>query len=197
MPEIALTGQIVQRLQDQLGDRILVFHSQVNDAKRVEVFNASRFDNKLFIGARSSLYLPLDNLKLIIVDEEHDNSYKQDHPNPKYQGRDVAMVLGKMHQANVILGTATPSLESYYNSIQGKYAYVQMTERFGSAGLPFIQVVDVKECYKKGLVKNGISHDLKDAIESTIEQGQQVILFQNRRGFAPTIKCIQNSYPIL
>ena len=116
LPEIALTGQIVQRLQDQLGDRILVFHSQVNDAKRVEVFNASRFDNKLFIGARSSLYLPLDNLKLIIVDEEHDNSYKQVLPNPKYQGRDVAMVLGKMHRANVILGTATPSLESYYNS---------------------------------------------------------------------------------
>jgi primosomal protein N' (replication factor Y) len=191
LPEIALTGQIVQRLQNQLGDRILVFHSQVKDAKRVEVFNAARFDKKLFIGARSSLFLPFENLKLIIVDEEHDGSYKQDHPNPKYQGRDVALVLGRMHQAKVILGTATPSLESYHNSIQGKYAYVQMPERFGSAGLPFIQVVDLKEGYKKGLVKNGISQDLKEAIESTIEQGQQVILFQNRRGFAPTIKCIQ------
>ncbi len=189
LPEIALTGQIVQRLQDQLGDRILVFHSQINDAKRVEVFNAARFESKLFIGARSSLFLPFDNLQLIVVDEEHDNSYKQDHPNPKYHGRDVAVKLAHLNKANIILGTATPSLESYHNCIQGKYIYVQMTERFGSAGLPFIQVIDLKERYKQGLVKFGVSQDLKEAIETTVADGQQVILFQNRRGFAPTIKC--------
>ena len=189
LPEIALTGQIVQRLRDHLGDRLHVFHSQINNSIRVEVFNNARFASKLFIGARSSLFLPFADLRLIVVDEEHDNSYKQESPNPKYQGRDAAVKLASMYKGNIILGSATPSLESYNNCLTGKYTYVPMLERYGDASLPFIQIVDLKDLYKKGLVKKGLSQDLLEAIRDTTEAGQQVILFQNRRGFAPTIKC--------
>ncbi len=189
LPEIALTTQIVERLRSQIGDQLYVYHSQINDAQRVEIYNAAMMKNKLFIGARSSLFLPFYDLKLIIVDEEHDHSYKQEHPNPKYQGRDCAVKLATYYDANVILGSATPSLESVLNTRKGKYRYIAMMERYGMSVLPDIRIVNLKEAYKKGLVTEGFSAELIEEITETVARGEQVILFQNRRGYAPILKC--------
>lgn len=189
LPEIALTTQIVQRLKSQIGDQLYVYHSQINDPKRVEIWSAALLKNKLFIGARSSLFLPFYNLQLIIVDEEHDNSYKQDSPNPRYQGRDVAVKLATLFKANIILGTATPSLESYHNASIEKYRYIPLLNRFGDSELPDIDIVNLKEAYKKGLVNKGFSESLLNSIKDNVAQGKQVILFQNRRGYAPVVKC--------
>lgn len=189
LPEIALTTQIVDRLMVQIGSQLLVYHSKINDQKRVEIWNAAMHANKLFIGARSSLFLPFSDLKLVIVDEEHDTSYKQGSPNPKYQGRDSAVMLAKIYNAQALLGTATPSLESMHNCRSGKYGYVRLMERYGSAVLPTIEVVDLKEAYKKGLVKDHFSRQLLEAINDAVERKEQVILFQNRRGYAPIQRC--------
>lgn len=189
LPEIALTTQIVDRLMVQIGSQLLVYHSKINDQKRVEIWNAAMHANKLFIGARSSLFLPFSDLRLVIVDEEHDSSYKQDSPNPKYQGRDSAVMLAKIYKAQVLLGTATPSLESMYNCEKGKYGYVSLQERFGNAVLPTIEVIDLKSAYKKGLVKDNFSRQLLEAINDAVERKEQVILFQNRRGYAPIQRC--------
>ena len=189
LPEIALTNQIVKRLEVQLGNQLYVYHSKINDHQRVEIWQAAMQTNKLFVGARSALFLPFQNLDLIIVDEEHDVSYKQSSPSPRYQGRDSAIMLGKIHNANVLLGTATPSLESMHNCRTGKYGYVQLEARFGNAVLPTVEIINLKEAYKKGLVKEHFSKDLLDAIGDTVSRGEQVILFQNRRGYAPVQRC--------
>ncbi len=189
LPEIALTTQIVNRLEAQIGSQLLVYHSKINDQERVEIWHAAMTTNKLFIGARSALFLPFYDLKLIIIDEEHDSSYKQGTPNPRYQGRDSAVVLAKIFNASVLLGTATPSLETMHNCQMGKYGYVELPTRYGDSVLPSIEIIDLKESYKKGLVKDNFSKKLLEAIEETVLSGDQVILFQNRRGYAPIQRC--------
>lgn len=189
LPEIALTSQIVERLSTQIGDMLYVYHSKINDHERVEIWNTAMYANKLYVGARSALFLPFSDLKLIVIDEEHDTSYKQDNPAPRYQGRDAAIKLAQLYGAKVVLGSATPSLESMHNARIGKYAYVPLTERFGEAILPHIEVIDMKAAYKKGLVKENFSQQLIDEIEQTMIEGGQILLFQNRRGFAPVLKC--------
>lgn len=189
LPEIALTTQIVARLEDQVAGELLVFHSKINDQKRVEIWKAALSDSHLFVGARSSLFLPFTDLQLIIIDEEHDPSFKQDSPSPRYNGRDSAIMLGHLTGANVLLGSATPSLESRYNGTQGKYGYVHLAERYGASVLPEVEVVSLKECYKKGLMRDNFSVPLIDAIRETVAVGEQVILFQNRRGYAPVQRC--------
>jgi primosomal protein N' (replication factor Y) (superfamily II helicase) len=189
LPEIALTSQIVERLRSQIGDKLFVYHSQINDPERVEIWNAAKIRDRLFVGARSSLFLPFYNLKLIIVDEEHDGSFKQENPSPRYQGRDAAVKLATFYSANVILGSATPSLESYLNSAKGKYEYIGMMDRYGDSEMPDIRIINLKEAYKKGLVKEGFSVELLDEIKACLERKEQVLLFQNRRGYAPIISC--------
>lgn len=189
LPEIALTSQMVSRLKSEIGDQLFVYHSQINDQERVEIWNAALYKNNLFVGARSSLLLPFYNLRLIIVDEEHDSSYKQESPSPRYQGRDAAVKLATLYGANVILGSATPSLESYHNCILGKYQYVPMMDRYGLAEMPDIRIINLKEAYKKGLVKEGFTAELISEIEAVVSRKEQVILFQNRRGYSPTLRC--------
>jgi len=189
LPEIALTTQIVGRLEDQVTGDLLVYHSKINDQKRVEIWKAALTNSHLFVGARSSLFLPFSDLKLIIIDEEHDPSFKQDSPSPRYNGRDSAIMLAHLTDAKVVLGSATPSLESRYNSHQNKYGYIHLKERFGASVLPEVEVVSLKECYKKGLMRDNFSVPLIDAIRDTVAVGEQVILFQNRRGYAPVQRC--------
>lgn len=190
LPEIALTTQIVQRISAVFNDQVGVFHSKINNNQRVEQWQACKAgDKSIFLGARSSLFLPFKELGLIIIDEEHDPSYKQNDPNPRYNGRDCAIYLANLSKAKVLMGTATPSIESFFNVEKGKYGLVEMTERFGFVSLPEIHVVDLKKQYKTGRVKDHFSQDLIDAIGSALEKGEQVLLFQNRRGFVPTIRC--------
>ena len=189
LPEIALTSQIVARLEAQIFSGLLVYHSRINHQQRVEIWNAAMFSNKLFVGARSSLFLPFADLQLVIVDEEHDTSYKQVNPNPKYQGRDAAIKLAHIYNAKVVLGSATPSLESIQNCNLEKFGYVSLFERFGNSILPEIEIVDLKKAYKEGRVKDHMSSNLIEAIESCISKKEQVLIFQNRRGYAPIQKC--------
>lgn len=189
LPEIALTSQIVSRLRAQITDDLYLYHSQVNDAKRVEVWNAALLKQGLYVGARSSLFLPFSDLRLIIVDEEHDGSYKQDNPSPRYHGRDAAVYLSRLYGADIILGSATPSLESYANADKGKYALISLMERYGDAQLPFIEIINMNDSYKKGLVQEGFSERLIELIKETKDRGEQTILFQNRRGYAPVLQC--------
>lgn len=189
LPEIALTSQIVKRLKARLKEDMLIYHSQINENQRVEIWNAALLKNTLFIGARSALFLPFYRLKLIIVDEEHDPSYKQQSPNPRYHARDAAVMLGHLCGAKVLLGSATPSLESFANATQRKYELVQLSTRYGPAQLPDIELIDLKDSHKKGLMREGFSVHLLDRIRETISAGEQVILFQNRRGFAPVLRC--------
>ena len=189
LPEIALTGQIVKRLQKVLGDQVVVYHSRLNSMERVEIWNAVLRGEKSIIGARSAIFLPFNKLGLVIVDEEHDPSYKQHEPNPRYNGRDVAVYLAYLHGARTILGTATPSLESWENTERGKYRLVSMRERFGGINLPQINVANGKEANEKGHVHPFFTPTLLQAIKGTLEKNEQVILFQNRRGFAPTYYC--------
>ncbi len=185
LPEIALTTQLVGRLQEIFGDHLMVYHSRLNENERVEVWKKALQNNKLILGARSALFLPFPNLGLIVVDEEHDSSYKQDDPNPRYQARDAAVVMARQMSCRIILGSATPSLESYYNVSLGKYEITRLKNRYGKLQMPSIQVVDLKKEPKAGY----FSHALLDAIEQTREDGYQTILFQNRRGFAPLLLC--------
>ena len=189
LPEIALTAQMVGRLASQVNKGVHVYHSQINDQMRVELWSAALTRDTLFVGARSSLFLPFYNLKLIIIDEEHDRSFKQENPAPRYQARDSAIVLAKQFGAQVILGSGTPSLESIRNVQLGKYKLVEMKERFGSSIPPNYEIIDLKEAYKKGLVEEGFTKQLLDAIEETIANGEQIIIFQNRRGYAPLVRC--------
>jgi len=189
VPEISLTTQTVQKVQKYFVEKVLVYHSRMNNNERVEMWNAVKTGTSIVLGARSSLFLPFDNLGLIIVDEEHDPSYKQQDPNPRYNARDAAIYLANKNNIPVILGSATPSLESYYNASRGKYGLVELFERFGEANLPNISVVDLKKEDKDDRFDGMVSFELKQHIEEALANHEQVILFQNRRGFAPTLLC--------
>ncbi|MCL1851084.1 MAG: primosomal protein N' [Bacteroidetes bacterium] len=196
LPEIALTSQIVNRLQKYFGSKVGVYHSRFNEFERVEIWNrvlqhGEESDQKysLILGARSALLLPYQNLGLIIVDEEHDASYKQQDPAPRYHARDAAVVLGKLHNAPVLLGTATPSLETYYNVKQGKYGLVELFERYAESQLPEIWIENVPEARRQKKMEGHLSHFLIDNIAAALERKEQVILFQNRRGYAVRLYC--------
>jgi primosomal protein N' (replication factor Y) len=201
LPEIALTAQIINRLKLHFGDRVLVYHSRYSPRDRAETYLRmvrdglnGEFKYPIAIGARSAIFLPLRNPGLIIVDEEHDSSYKQSDPAPRYSARDTAIMCAKLFQCNVLLGSATPSLESYHNALDGKFTLAELHGRFGGISMPEIQLVDLKEAYKKKKVKSFFSTDLLDAIKSSLESKEQVILFQNRRGFAPMMECQKCSW---
>lgn len=193
LPEIALTTQLVSRLTAHFGNQVAVFHSKYSNNERVEVWNQV-LDNsekaKIVIGARSALFLPFSNLGLIIVDEEHEQTFKQQDPAPRYHARDAAIVLANSHKAKVLLGSATPSIETYYNAQSGKYGLISIVERFGKASLPEVELVDLKESYFKKRMKGHFSLTLIEAITEALSLGEQVILFQNRRGFSPVLECM-------
>ena len=192
LPEIALTAQIISRLTNYFGSDVVVYHSRFSEQERTEtwdlVLNKQR---RLIVGARSSLFLPFQDLGLVIVDEEHDNSFKQFEPAPRYQGRDVAVYLGKMFNARVILGTATPSVESYANVKAGKYHLAELLKRYGDIQLPEIQVADLVKASKQNEMYSHYSYMLLRNIRETLDKGLQVILFQNRRGFSLRVQCHQ------
>ena len=200
LPEIALTTQIIKRLQLQFGDKVGVTHSRLNNNERVEVWNAvnsESFDNikyPLMLGARSSLFLPYNNLGLIIVDEEHDSSFKQSQNNPRYNARDSAIYLSKLHNAKVLLGSATPCLESFYNVKKKKYGFVEMKTRYKGISMPKIQTIDIKKAYLKKQMTNHFSSKLLSKIYDCLNERKQVILFQNRRGYSPTQSCNSCSF---
>lgn len=192
LPEIALTTQIITRLQNYFGNQISVFHSKYSMNERVEVWNnvlTKKTKAQIILGARSSIFLPFSNLGLIVVDEEHETSYKQFEPSPRYNARDTAIVLANMHKAKILLGSATPSLESYYNAHENKYGLVEMTRRFGNVQLPEIQLVDIKEKSRKREMKGHFSDTLLKQIQEALDEKEQVILFQNRRGYSPIVEC--------
>ncbi|HAO46276.1 MAG TPA: primosomal protein N' [Ferruginibacter sp.] len=188
LPEIALTTQIIRRLQKHFGGNITIYHSRFNNNERIELWNKVRTGEvKIVLGARSAIFLPFTNLGLVIVDEEHDASFKQHEPAPRYHARDTAIYYASLFGAKVLLGSATPSVESYYNALHDKYALVELNERFGGIGLPAIEMVDTRQVAKKGKVM--ISPQLKDAMQTALDADRQVILFQNRRGYNPYLIC--------
>jgi len=194
LPEIALTAQIINRLKSVFGNRVGIYHSKFSDSERVEVYqnilepgNQLKYD--IILGVRSSLFLPFSNLGLIIVDEEHENTYKQYDPAPRYNARDCSMVLAQLHQAKVLLGTATPSIESYFNAKAGKYGFVELKTRFKSIKLPEIHLVDILRAKKRKEMRSHFTSALIDNIKDSLALDEQVILFQNRRGFAPYLEC--------
>lgn len=191
LPEIALTTQLIQRLQDYFGDEVLVYHSKYSVNERVEVYRhiLQGTKGKIVIGARSSIFLPFQNLGLVVIDESHESSFKQFDPAPRYHARDTAIVLASFFNAKTLLGTATPSIESFYNVKQEKYAFAQLTRRFGNVVPPKVELVDLKDQQRKQKMTGHFSETLIKAIEETLKQGQQVILFQNRRGYSPILEC--------
>nr|WP_303111404.1 primosomal protein N' [uncultured Prevotella sp.] len=191
LPEIALTVQIMERLHRVFGDRLGIYHSKYSDAERVEIWQKqmSGHPYDVILGARSAVFLPFQNLGLVIIDEEHETSFKQQDPAPRYHARSAAIMLASMYGAKTLLGTATPSLESYYNAQQGKYGLVEMKTRYQGIQLPEIQVVDVKDLKHRKMMKGAYSPQLLAAVREALENGEQAILFQNRRGFAPMIEC--------
>jgi primosomal protein N' (replication factor Y) len=193
LPEIALTTQLVSRLTQYFGNKVAVFHSKYNNNERVEVWQnvlSSSEKAQIVIGARSALFLPFSNLGLIIVDEEHEATFKQYDPAPRYHARDSAIVLANSHQAKVLLGSATPSIETYYNATSGKFGLVSLTERFGNVQMPEIELVDLKDSYFRKKMKGHFSLTLIEQMTEAFSNGEQVILFQNRRGFSPVIECL-------
>lgn len=192
LPEIAITTQITERLARFFGDRLLVYHSKFSDNERVEIWNKLLYSNEpmVVLGVRSSLFLPFKDLGLIIVDEEHENTYKQQDPAPRYHARNAAIVLANMHGAKTLLGSATPSIDSYFNATTGKYGLVELITRYGDCRMPEIMPVDIKELRRKKIMKETLfSPLLTEKINQALEKGEQVILFQNRRGFAPMVEC--------
>ncbi|WP_143305239.1 replication restart helicase PriA [Chitinophaga vietnamensis] len=190
LPEIALTAQIIRRLQKHFGKSIGIYHSRFNNNERVEIWNkVKNGELQILLGARSSLLLPFRDLGLIILDEEHDASYKQHDPAPRYHARDAAIYYAGLFKAKVLLGSATPSLESYFNAQQGKYGLVELKERFGGIEMPAIEIVDVKKETAEKTMDGNFTQALKDAITQSIAEEKQVILFQNRRGYAPFMMC--------
>jgi primosomal protein N' (replication factor Y) len=198
VPEIALTTQLINRIRAVFGNSVGIYHSKFSENERVEIWNSilHEGDNKLdakhfniVLGTRSALFLPFNNLGLIIIDEEHDNSYKQQDPAPRYHARDAAMYLANLHKAKVLLGTATPSFESYYNALHNKFGLVRIAERHGNASLPTTVVCDLKKENQQHQNKGIFSHQLVTAITQALAKKEQVILFQNRRGFAPYTEC--------
>ncbi len=196
VPEAGLTRQLANRMKQFFGGEMGIFHSFCSSYERIETYQHQLSDNpyKLILGVRSSVFLPFHNLGLIIIDEEHDMGYKQIEPAPRYHARDVATLLARIHGAKTLLGTATPSIETYANCYNGKYKLVELTERYGGVALPQIQLIDLKECYRKKQMKWHFSLEMIEEIKHCIERGEQVILFQNRRGFAPYMKCTQCGY---
>ena len=196
VPEIALTTQLTSRLQCVFGDQLLVYHSRISDAERVEIYQAAAQPTPcVIIGARSAIFLPITNMGLIIVDEEHEPSYKQVDPAPRYHARAAAIMLAKQHKAKVLLGTATPAIESYYLAQKGVYGLVSLTERYGGVQLPTIQLVDLKRQYHRKEMYGHFSDPLVERIRETLAEGKQVILFQNRRGYAPQWQCTSCGKP--
>lgn len=193
LPEIALTVQMMQRLQRVFGNRLGIYHSKYSDAERVEIWqkqlSANPYD--VILGARSAVFLPFQRLGLIIVDEEHETSYKQQDPAPRYHARSAAIILAQMYGAKTLLGTATPSLESYHNAMTGKYGLVELKERYQGIELPEIQVVDMADLQHRRMLAGPFSPLLLTKVREALERGEQAILFQNRRGFAPMIECRQ------
>lgn len=191
LPEIALTIQIMERLHRVFGDRLGIYHSKYSDAERVEIWQKQLSDHPydVILGARSAVFLPFKNLGLVIIDEEHETSFKQQDPAPRYHARSAAIVLAKMYGAKTLLGTATPSMESYYNAQQGKYGLVELKTRYKGIQLPEIQVVDVKDLRRRKMMSGPFSPQLLAAVREALKNGQQAILFQNRRGFAPMVEC--------
>jgi len=193
LPEIALTTQLVRRLRDYFGNKVAVFHSKYNNNERVEVWQqvlAQSPKAQIVIGARSALFLPFSNLGLVIVDEEHEQTFKQVDPSPRYHARDASIVLANSHQAKVLLGSATPSIETYFNAQSGKYGLVEIFKRYGNVMMPDIELVDLKEKYFRKKMSGHFSDTLIDEITLALSLGEQVILFQNRRGFSPVIECM-------
>ena len=193
LPEIALTTQLIQRLSAYFGEQIGVYHSKFNQNERIEIWNHVLNDDmnkyRIILGARSSIFLPYRNLGLIIVDEEHESSYKQYDPSPRYNARDCAIVLSKLHNAKILLGSATPSIESYYNAKSNKYKLVELNDRFGKVLLPEIFCADVKKERKKKSMKSHFTSFLIDHMREVLNIGEQIILFQNRRGYTPYWMC--------
>lgn len=192
LPEIALTTQLIGRLQEYFGNKVSVYHSKYNVQERVEVWNnvvGQKPKAQIIIGARSALFLPYSNLGLLIVDEEHEGSFKQFDPAPRYHARDSSIVLANLHKADILLGSATPSVESFNNAKTGKYGYAEITRRFGNVLMPDIELVDIKEQSRKRRMKGHFSERLLEEITETLAAGEQVILFQNRRGYAPIVEC--------
>lgn len=191
LPEIALTTQLIERLQAYFGGQVTVYHSRYNLQERVEAWNNvlhGREKARVVLGARSALFLPFSNLGLIIVDEEHEHTYKQYDPAPRYHARDAAIVLAGNHDAQVLLGSATPSIESFANVKKGKYGLATMSRRYGDVLMPEIELVDLKDQWRRKRMKGHFSEQLIEAIGAVLEVGEQVILFQNRRGFAPIVE---------
>lgn len=191
LPEIALTVQMTQRLQRVFGSRLGIYHSKYSDAERVEIWKKQLSDNPydVILGVRSAVFLPFQRLGLVIVDEEHETSFKQQDPAPRYHARSAAIVLAQMFGAKTVLGTATPSMESYYNAKTGKYGLVTLTHRFRDVQLPEIEVVDIKDLRHRKMMTGPFSPRLLAAMREALANGKQVILFQNRRGFAPIMSC--------
>ncbi len=191
LPEIVLTTQLTDRLKRVFGDRLGVYHSRYPDAERVEVYQKMLSDHPydIIVGVRSSIFLPFRHLGLVIVDEEHETSFKQQDPAPRYHARNAALVLAAQQQAKTLLGTATPSLETYHNALSGKYGLVRLTTRYQDIQLPAIQVVDVKEMRRKRLMSGPFSPQLIDLMRDALAHRRQVILFQNRRGYSPVVQC--------
>lgn len=192
LPEIALTVQMTRRLHNVFGSRLGIYHSRYSDAERVEIWkkqlSAEPYD--VILGARSAIFLPFKRLGLVIVDEEHETSFKQQDPAPRYHARSAAIMLARMYEgAKVLLGTATPSMESYHNACTGKYGYVQLTTRYKDVAMPEIRVVDTKDLYRRKMMRGAFSPDLLEAMRTALSNKKQVLLFQNRRGFAPMVEC--------
>ena len=193
LPEIALTVQMMDRLQQVFGNRLGIYHSKYSDAERVEIWQKQLSKNPydVILGARSAVFLPFQHLGLVIVDEEHETSYKQQDPMPRYHARNTAIMLAQMFGAKVLLGTATPCLETYYNAKTGKYGLVELFQRYQGIELPEIQVVDIKDLQHRKMMNGPFSPLLLVKVREALERGEQVILFQNRRGYAPMIECKQ------
>lgn len=192
LPEIALTVQMTRRLQNVFGSRLGIYHSKYSDAERVEIWKKqlSSEPYDVILGARSAVFLPFTQLGLVIVDEEHETSFKQQDPAPRYHARSTAIMLARMYEgAKVLLGTATPSMESYHNACTGKYGYVQLTTRYKDVAMPEIRVVDTKDLYHRKMMRGAFSPDLLEAMRTALRNKKQVLLFQNRRGFAPMVEC--------
>ncbi|WP_419514481.1 replication restart helicase PriA [Leyella stercorea] len=192
LPEIALTVQMTRRLQNVFGSRLGIYHSKYSDAERVEIWKKqlSSEPYDVILGARSAVFLPFTRLGFVIVDEEHETSFKQQDPAPRYHARSTAIMLARMYEgAKVLLGTATPSMESYHNACMGKYGYVQLTTRYKDVAMPEIRVVDTKDLYHRKMMRGAFSPDLLEAMRTALRNNKQVLLFQNRRGFAPMVEC--------
>ncbi|MDO8368591.1 MAG: primosomal protein N' [Saprospiraceae bacterium] len=189
LPEIALTTQIISRLQKVFGNEVAVYHSKINTQERVEVWKSAAAGKPIVLAARSGLFLPFQNLKLVIVDEEHDSSFKQYDPAPRYHARDTAIFLAHIYGAKTLLGTATPSLETWHNAQTGKFGLVEMPERFGGLELPAMETIDLREQMKNRQMQSIFSTPLLENLQKALDNGEQAILFQNRRGYAPMLEC--------